>query len=66
MHIKNSGRENFTGSVKPSCKGYITFGDNEQETFEFDEEDREIIWFGEGSRDKWMKGWFRCFILNYS
>ena len=64
VHIKNSGRENFTGSVKPSCEGYITFGDNEQETFEFNEEDREIIWSGDCARDKWIKGWFCCFILN--
>ena len=56
VHIKNSSRENFTGNVKPSCEGYITFGDNEQETFEFNEEDEEIIWSGERARDKWIKG----------
>ena len=56
MHIKNSSGENFTGSVKPSCEGYITFDNNEQETFEFNEEDKEIIWSGERARGKWMKG----------
>ena len=56
VHIKNSNRENFAGSVKPSCEGYITFGNNEQEAFEFNEEDKEIIWSGERARDKWIKG----------
>ena len=56
VHIKNSNRENFAGSVKPSCEGYITFDNNEQEAFEFNEEDKEIIWSGERARDKWIKG----------
>ena len=56
VHIKNSRRKNLTGSVKPSCEGYITFYNNEQETFEFNEEDKEIIWSGEHAIDKWIKG----------
>ena len=56
VDIKNSSRQNFTGSVKPSCEGYITFDNNERETFEFNEEDKEIIWSGQRGRGKWIKG----------
>ena len=62
MH--GSSTEKFTGKVKPSCEGYIVFDDTEQETFEFNEEDKEIVWYGDRARDKWIQGWFCCFILN--
>ena len=41
--------------VKPSCEGYITFGGNKWE-FEFNVEDKEIIWYGRRARDKWIRG----------
>ena len=56
MH--GSSTEKFTGKVKPSCEGYIVFDDTEQETFEFNEEDKEIVWYGDRARDKWIQGWF--------
>ena len=64
VHFKNSSRENIIGKVKPTCEGYITFGDNEQETFEFNEEDKEIVWYGDHAKDKWIRGCFCCFTCN--
>ena len=48
----------YAGEVKASCEGYITFPDNKQEEFEFNEEDKEIVWTGYDARDKWIKGCF--------
>ena len=62
MH--GSSTEKFTGKVKPSCEGYIVFDDTEQETFEFNEEDKEIVWYGDRAREKWIQGWLCCFIRN--
>ena len=58
MHFRRSSikKVKVTGKVKPSCEGYIVFEDNEQETFEFNEEDKEIVWYGDHSRDKWKQG----------
>ena len=64
VHIHRSSIKKITGKVKPSCEGYIVFDDNEQETFEFNEEDKEIVWYGDHSRDKWKQGQFCCIILN--
>ena len=64
MHFENSSSKNVTGKVKPSCEGYITFVDNEHETFEFNEEDKEIIWYGSHARDKWIRGSFFCVTHN--
>ena len=63
MHFKNSSRKSIIGKVKPSCKGYITFGGNKQE-FEFNVEDKEIIWYGSRARDKWIRGSFFCVVHN--
>ena len=46
----------YKGEVKPSCEGYITFADNKQETFEFSEENKEIVWTGPDAKDKWIRG----------
>ena len=46
----------YNGEVKPSCEGYITFTDNKQETFEFSEENKEIVWTGPDAKDKWIRG----------
>ena len=62
--MDRSSIEKFTGKVKPSCEGYMVFDDNEQKAFEFNEEDKEIVWYGDRARDKWIQGWFCCFILN--
>ena len=62
--MDRSSIEKFTGKVKRSCEGYMVFDDNEQKTFEFNEEDKEIVWYGDRARDKWIQGWFCCFILN--
>ena len=59
-----SSIKTFTGNIKPSCKGYIEFDNNEPKTFEFNEEDKEIVWYGDRARDKWIQGWFCCFIRN--
>ena len=48
----------YIGEVEASYKGYITFPDNKQEAFEFNEEDKEIVWTGDNARDKWIKGCF--------
>ena len=46
----------YKGEVKPSCEGYIIFADNKQETFEFSEENKEIVWAGPDARAKWIRG----------
>ena len=48
--------DKYTGEVKPSCEGYITFADNEKGTFEFNEENKEIVWTGPDGREKWIRG----------
>ena len=53
-HEKLTGK--YTGEVKPSCEGYITIADNEKKTFEFSEENKEIVWTGPDARDKWIRG----------
>ena len=72
LHCQNSSSKNIIGEVKPSCEGFIAFGNNNQKTFEFNEEDKEIVWYGihatDKSRrdcfsratDKWIKGCFCC------
>ena len=62
--MDRSSIEKFTGKVKLSCEGYLVLDDNEQKTFEFNEEDKEIVWYGDRARDKWIQGWFCCFTLN--
>ena len=64
VHFKNSSSKNVIGKVKPSCEGYITFGYNEHETFEFNTKDPEISWYGGNARDKWIRGCFCCVIHN--
>ena len=59
-----SSIKNFTGNIKSSCKGYIEFDNNEPKRFEFNEEDKEIVWYGDSAREKWIQGWFCWFILN--
>ena len=44
------------GKIRPSCDGYITFGDNERKEFEFNERKREIAWTRPGAEDKWIGG----------
>ena len=56
VQIRNSDRNNIVGKVEPSCEGYITFGDNVRETFEFNEKDKEINWYSRYDRSKWIKG----------
>ena len=46
------------GEVNALCEGYIKFPNNKQEAFEFNEEDKEIVWTGYDARDKWIKGCF--------
>ena len=48
--------DKYTGEVKPSCEGHITLADNEKKTFEFSEENKEIVWTGLDARDKWIRG----------
>lgn len=48
--------KNIIGEVQSSCEGYLTFGDNEQEKSEFNEEDKEIVRYGGHARDKWIRG----------
>ena len=74
MHFQNSSSKNIIGEVKVSCEGFITFGDNKQKTFEFNEEDKQIVWYGSHvtdklikdcfshATDKWIKGCFSCAI----
>ena len=59
VHCKNSSSKIFTGKVKPSCEGHITFVDNEQKTFQFNEEDKEVVWYDGHATDKWIGG---CFV----
>ena len=54
VQIKNSTVK--YGEVKPSCEGHIIFDDNKQETFEYSEENKEIVWTVPDTRDKWIKG----------
>ena len=75
MHCQNSSNINI-GKVKSSCEGFITFGENEQKSFEFNEEDKQIVWDGSHATDKsimnclgraadkWIKGCFCCGIHN--
>lgn len=46
------------GKIRPSCDGHITFGDNEQKEFEFNEKKKEIAWTRSGAEDKWIGGCF--------
>ena len=46
----------YKGKVYPSCEGYIIFADNKQERFEFNEENKEIVWTGPDARHKWIRG----------
>ena len=74
MHCQNSSSKNIIGEVKHSCEGFITFDDNKQKTFEFNENDKEIVWYGSHvtyrsikdcfnlATDKWIKGCFSCVI----
>ena len=58
LHCQTSSSKNIIGKVKPSCEGFIIFGDNEQKTFEFNKEDKEIAWYGSHATDKWIRGCF--------
>ena len=60
VHCQNSSSKNIIGEVKPSCEGFITFGDNKQKPFEFNEEDKEIVWYDSHATDKSIKD---CFSL---
>ena len=53
----NSMRINM-GKIRPSCDGYMTFGNNERKEFKFNEKKREIIWNGPDAEDKWIQGCF--------
>ena len=64
LHCQHSSSENIIGKVKPSCQGFITFGNNEQKIFEFNEKDKEIVWYGSHTTDKWIRGCFCCVIHN--
>ena len=64
VFFKNSSRQNITGKVKPSCEGYITFADNKRQAFEFNEEVKEIVWYGSTTTDKWTRGCFHCVMHN--
>lgn len=46
----------YKGKVNPSCEGYIIIDDDKQETFEFSEENQEIVWTAPDTRAKWMRG----------
>ena len=46
------------GVIKPSCEGFIKFGSNEQKSFLFNEENKEIIWSGPEAEGKWIRGCF--------
>ena len=48
----------YIGKIRPSCKGYITFGDKGQKEFEFNEKNKEIVWTGPDAEDKWIGGYF--------
>ena len=45
LHVQmiNSSSNNIVGKVKPSCKGSISFDNNEPEIFEFNEKDKRLI-----------------------
>ena len=58
VQIKSLSYWTIPGVVKPSCEGTITFGDNVKETFEFNEKDKEIVWYSRHGRSKWIKGLF--------
>ena len=74
VHCQNSSSKNIIGEVKPSCEGFIIFGDNKQKPFEFNEEDKEIVWYDSHATDKsikdcfsratdkWIRGCFCCVI----
>ena len=57
VQFTNKSGINF-GKIRPSCDGYITFGNNEQEEFEFNEKKKEITWNGPDAKDKWIRGCF--------
>ena len=59
VHCQNSSSKNIIGEVKPSCEGFITFGDNKQKPFEFNEENKEIVWYDSHATDKSIKDCFR-------
>ena len=73
VHCQNSSSKNI-GEVKPSCDGFIIFGNNNKKRFEFNEEDNEIVWYGShttdksikdcfsNATDKWIRGCFCCVI----
>ena len=49
--------KNFSyGKIKATCDGYITFGNDEQSGFEYNEKNKEILWDITSRRDKWIKG----------
>ena len=45
-----------TGKIRPFCQGYINIGNNKQKTFEFNEENKEIVWDGPDADYKWIGG----------
>ena len=47
-----------SGKIRPSCEGYILFGDNGKKEFEFNEKNKEIVWTGPDAEDKWIGGYF--------
>ena len=55
-HRDEYSTDKYTGEIKPSCEGDITFADNKKETFKFSEENKEIVWTGRDARDKWIRG----------
>ena len=75
LHCQHLSSENIIGKVKPSCEGFFIFGANEQKTFEFNEEGKEIVWYGSNAADKWTRGcsgratekWIKgcfCFVIH--
>ena len=64
VYCKNSSRRYF-GKVKLSCEGYITFDNNEQKTFEFNEINKEIVWSGADTGEKWIRGCFAKLNLTH-
>ena len=60
LYVQNRNSDKINridfGKVEPSCEGNITFGPNMQETFKFNEQDKEINWYSRHARMKWIKG----------
>ena len=46
------------GKIRPSCDGYMIFGNNKRKEFEFNEKKKEIVWTGLGAKYKWIGGCF--------